>query len=126
MGRFSLRSAGLGLAAPVGALIFALLVCALILVGTGHAPVDVIDQMVKSAQRPRTLVNSLNSATTYYLSAVAVAIGFKMRLFNIGVDGQYRLAAMMAAALAGASFMEALPSVLRILLTIVAAMLVGA
>ena len=29
----------------------------------------------------------------YYLSAVAVAIGFKMNLFNIGVDGQYRLAA---------------------------------
>ena len=29
---------------------------------------------------------------------VAVAIGFRMNLFNIGVDGQYRLAAMFAAA----------------------------
>jgi ABC-type uncharacterized transport system permease subunit len=126
MGRFSLRSVGLGLAAPVGALIFALLVCALILVGTGHAPVDVIDQMITSAQRPRTLANSLNSATTYYLSAVAVAIGFKMRLFNIGVDGQYRLAAMMAAVVASASFMNSLPSFLRILVTIAVAMFVGA
>jgi simple sugar transport system permease protein len=126
MGRFSLRSLLLGVAAPVAALVFALLVCSVILVGTGHPPVDVIDQMAKSAQRPRTAANSINSATTYYLSAVAVAIGFKMRLFNIGVDGQYRLAAMMAAALAGASFMEVLPSFLRILLTIVAAMLVGA
>ncbi|MDT7725987.1 MAG: ral nucleoside transport system permease protein [Actinomycetota bacterium] len=126
MKKFSLRSAGLGLAAPVGALIFALLLCALILVITGHSPVEVVDQMVKSVQRPRTVVNSLNSATTYYLSAVAVAIGFKMRLFNIGVDGQYRLAAMMAAAVGGASFMGSLPSFLRILMTIVVAMLVGA
>jgi simple sugar transport system permease protein len=124
--KFSLRSAGLGVAAPVGALIFALLLCALILVITGHSPVEVVDQMVKSVQRPRTVANSLNSATTYYLSAVAVAIGFKMRLFNIGVDGQYRLAAMMAAAVGGASFMGSLPSFLRILMTIVVAMLVGA
>ena len=34
--------------------------------------------------------------------ACAVAIGFKMNLFNIGVDGQYRLAALFAAA-AGAA-----------------------
>jgi len=65
MKKLSLRSAGLGLAAPVGALIFALLLCALILVITGHSPVEVVDQMVKSVQRPRTVANSLNSATTF-------------------------------------------------------------
>ena len=27
-----------------------------------------------------------------YLSGVAAAIGFRMNLFNIGVEGQYRLA----------------------------------
>ncbi|PXY17279.1 ABC transporter permease [Prauserella endophytica] len=126
MGRISWRSVGLGLAAPVGALVFALLVCGIILSITGHPPFDVAEDMIGSLERPRTVANSLNSATTYYLSAVAVAIGFKMRLFNIGVDGQYRLAAMLAAALAGASFMESLPSVVRILMTILAAMLVGA
>lgn len=126
MGRLNPRSILLGLAAPVAALIFALLVCALILVATGHAPVDVFEQMVKSAQRPRTFVNSINSGTTYYLSAVAVAIGFKMKLFNIGVDGQYRIAAMLAAAFAGASFMSSLPGFLRIIMTIVVAMVVGA
>ncbi|MFD8495196.1 ABC transporter permease [Amycolatopsis sp. NPDC059657] len=126
MGRFSVRSISLGLAAPIAALVFALLVCSLILAGTGHPPIDVLDQMVKSAQRPRTLVNSINSATTYYLSAVAVAIGFRMRLFNIGVDGQYRLAAMLAAAFAGSSFLSGMPSFVRILLTLIAAMAVGA
>jgi ABC-type uncharacterized transport system permease subunit len=126
MGRFKPRTILLGLAAPVAALVFALLVCTVILLITGHSPSDVLSAMIKSAQRPRTAANSINSATTYYLAAVAVAIGFKMRLFNIGVDGQYRIAAMLAAAFAGASFMNGLPSFLRVLLTIVVAMLVGA
>lgn len=126
MGRFSTRNILLGLAAPLGALVFAALVCALILVVTGNSPVATVDAMSTAAQRPRTLVNSLNYATTYYLAAVAVAVGFRMKLFNIGVDGQYRLAAMLSATLAGAAFMEGLPSFLRIAMTIVAAMLVGA
>ncbi|MBX6768912.1 MAG: ABC transporter permease, partial [Actinomadura rubrobrunea] len=69
------------------------------------------------------VVNIVNRASTYYLAALAVAIGFRMGLFNIGVDGQYRLAAMLAAALGGAF---ALPPVLHQIVIIVAAMLVGA
>ena len=65
---------------------------------------------------------TLNPATTYYLSALAVAIGFRMNLFNIGVDGQYRLAALIAAAVGGA---VALPAVLHVALILVVAMLVG-
>jgi general nucleoside transport system permease protein len=120
------RAVLLGMAAPLAALAFAALVCAVILMATGHSPADTVQAMVNSAQRPRTLVNSLNSATNYYLSAVAVAIGFRMNLFNIGVDGQYRMAALLAAGFAGATFMDGLPSPLRIVMTIAVAMLVGA
>ncbi|WP_018682662.1 ABC transporter permease [Actinokineospora enzanensis] len=120
------RSVLLGLIAPVGALVFAAAVSAVILLATGHDPFDTVDAMATAAQRPRTLVNSLNTATSYYLSAVAVAIGFRMKLFNIGVDGQYRFAALLAAGLAGAAFMDSLPSFVRVALTILAAMLVGA
>ena len=49
-------------------------------------------------------------APCYYLSAVAVAIGFRMNLFNIGVDGQYQLAAMLAAAFGGAVRAARLPA----------------
>jgi hypothetical protein len=42
---------------------------------------------------PRLVVAIINGACVYYLSAIAVAIGFRMNLFNIGVDGQYRVAA---------------------------------
>ena len=126
MRRITLRAVLMGLAAPVGALLFAAVVCALILVVSNHSPADVIDSMSTSLQRPRTTVIALNNATNYYLAAVAVAIGFRMNLFNIGVDGQYRMAAMLSAALAGASFMDNLPPFLRIAMTLIAAMLVGA
>jgi simple sugar transport system permease protein len=43
----------------------------------------------------------INQAMVYYLSAVAVSIGFRMNLFNIGVEGQYTLAALGAAYVGG-------------------------
>ena len=46
-----------------------------------------------------------------------------MNLFNIGVDGQYRMAALIAAGVGGA---VALPAPLHVLLIVVVAMLVGA
>jgi len=122
-GRFSPRRIGLAVAAPLLAIVFALLVTSVVLVAAGNNPITAFSTMVEQLGKPRIQVNILNSATTYYLSAVAVAIGFKMNLFNIGVDGQYRLAAMLAAAVGGA---VALPSVLHIGLIIAVAMLVGA
>ena len=53
-----------------------------------------------------------------------MAIGFRMNLFNIGVDGQYRLAAMIAAVVGGAR--RRCPASLQIPLIILVAMLVGA
>jgi general nucleoside transport system permease protein len=40
----------------------------------------------------------INRAVPYYVAGVAVALGFKMNLFNIGAAGQYQLAALLAAA----------------------------
>ena len=51
--------------------------------------------------RPRNVVNIVNHASVIYLSALAAAIGFRMSLFNIGVEGQYRVAVFAAAAFAG-------------------------
>ena len=122
-GRFDVRRIGLGIAAPLLAIVFALLVTSVVLIAAGNNPLTAFSTMVEQLGKPRIQVNILNSATTYYLSAVAVAIGFKMNLFNIGVDGQYRLAAMLAAAVGGA---VTLPPVLHIGLILSVAMLVGA
>jgi ABC-type uncharacterized transport system permease subunit len=122
LGRVPL-SGVLAIVAPVLAILFAAVVTSLVLLLTGSPPLDTILLMAEYGVRPRTLVLTLNAATTFYLSAIAVAIGFRMNLFNIGVDGQYRLAALIAAAVGGA---VVLPGPLHIALIIVVAVLVGA
>ncbi|MFF3440353.1 ABC transporter permease [Streptosporangium sp. NPDC002721] len=113
----------LSLAAPLVAIVFAALITMVILSITGAPPLDTLVIMGEYGIRPRSIVLTLNYATTYYLSALAVAIGFRMNLFNIGVDGQYRLAALTAAAVGGA---VTLPAPLHVALIIFVAVLVGA
>jgi simple sugar transport system permease protein len=69
------------------------------------------------------VVAIVNRAGPYYVAALAAAIGFKMGLFNIGVNGQYTLAALLAAA-AGAAV--DLPAVLHVTFIIAVAVAVGA
>ena len=117
-----LRRIGLVLAAPVLAIVFSLAVTSIVLLTIKASPLDTFRTMFDYAMQPRTQVLIINSAVTYYFAAVAVAIGFRMNLFNIGVDGQYRLAAMLAASVGGA---VALPAPLHVGLILVTAMLVG-
>ena len=74
----------------------------MILLVSGHAPVPAFQSMWDYGTTQSSLVNTINLSITYYLAAVAAAIGFRMNLFNIGVDGQYRIAALLAAAVGGA------------------------
>ncbi|CAL8967519.1 MAG: ABC transporter permease [Actinobacteria bacterium] len=120
--KLDVRKLGLGLAAPVLAIVVALLLTTLILLAAGD-PVLAVWQVLFKAPLPRQMVAILNEATVLYLSAVAVAIGFKMNLFNIGVDGQYRIASFAAAVFAGAHF---LPGWLNIIVSIIVAMVTGA
>ena len=116
------RRAGLLLAAPVLAIVFSLVITSLVLLATGNQPFAIFKEMVDYAAQPRTLALIVNSAITYYFAALAVAVGFRMNLFNIGVDGQYRLAALAAAAVGGA---VRLPAVLHVVLILAVAVLVG-
>ncbi|HEY3736633.1 MAG TPA: ABC transporter permease [Jatrophihabitans sp.] len=126
MARFSLRSLGLAAAAPVGAVIIAAAISSIVLMITGHSPVDAAIGMWSGLGKTRIQISAINNAGAYYLAAVAVAIGFKMNLLNIGVEGQYTLAAMIAAAFAGARWLGDVPGVLRVVLTFLVAILVGA
>lgn len=119
---FDVRRLALTALAPALALLIALGVSALALVASGHSPVATMQQMLGYAALPRTQVLIVNTASYYYLAAVAVAIGFRMNLFNIGVDGQYRLAALLAAAAGGAVH---LPRPLHLLLIVTVAVAVG-
>jgi simple sugar transport system permease protein len=118
-----LRRLGSSLLAPLLALGLALAVTSIILVAFGSDVVMVFQQMWDYGSQASSIALILNLATTYYLSAVAVAIGFKMNLFNIGVNGQYLLGGMTAAAVAGRL---TLPGYLAIPITILVAIVVAA
>ena len=118
-----LRRLGLTLAAPALALVVAVALSSIVLAAVGNPVLQTFTLMAEYGTRPRIAVLIINQATTFYLAGVAVAIGFRMNLFNIGVDGQYRLAAFCAAAVGGA---VTLPAPLHVLLIIAVAVLVGA
>lgn len=112
--------------APIAALALAFGISALVLGFQGISATDAFQRMFDYGTLPDSRVDIINRATFYYLAAVAVAIGFRMGLFNIGVDGQYRLATLMAAALGGASFVGWMPGALRIVLMVLVGAAVGA
>lgn len=119
----SLRQLGFLLAAPVLALAFSLALTQAVLALIGSSAVDAFGQMFEYAATPYMQSLIVNSAITYYIAAIAVAVGFKMNLFNIGVDGQYRVAALFAAYVGG---MFTLPPLIHSTVIIVVAMVVGA
>ena len=92
-----LRRVALSLAAPVSALVIAVVASSIVLVIADSNPIQAFSDMVAQASRLETMVDILNRATPLYISGIAAAIGFRMNLFNIGVEGQYLLAALVAA-----------------------------
>jgi ABC-type uncharacterized transport system permease subunit len=112
----------LAFSAPLLALASAFGITSLVLVIAGDPVLGVWDEILSIPAR-RNLANIINNASVLYLSGLAAAIGFRMNLFNIGVDGQYRVAAFTAAVVAGEAW---LPGYLNTLLAIMCAMAVGA
>lgn len=112
----------LGLGAPVLALVTAFAITSLVLIIAGD-PVGRVWSTILTVPETRNLANIINNGSVLYLSGLAVAVGFRMNLFNIGVDGQYRIAAFTAAAVAGEAW---LPGYLNTALAILAAMAIGA
>ena len=108
---------------PALAVLFAALLCAVALVISGDNPFTALTVMVTQVGQGTTAVDIVNSAAVYYLAALAVAVGFQMKLFNIGIEGQYRLAACVAAIVGGA---VTLPPVLHPLVILLVGALTGA
>lgn len=114
---------GARLLPPLLAIVFSVLLCTITLLVSGADPARALGAMVVQVGQGSTAVDILNSTATYYLSGLAVAIGFQMNLFNIGVEGQYRVAAVVAAIVGGGL---PLPPVLHVIVIILVAVLAGA
>ena len=123
----AVRRLGPALLAPVLAVVVAVVISSLVMAALQVNPFRVFEVMVDFGTTPSqqitALVVILNRAIPLFLAGLAVAVAFRMGLFNIGVEGQYRLATIIAAA-AGAAV--SLPGPLHVVLIVVVAMLVAA
>jgi simple sugar transport system permease protein len=122
-----LRRLGPALFAPVLAVVVAVVISSAVMAALQVNPFRVFEVMIDFGDSPSqqitALVVILNRAIPLFLAGLAVAIAFRMGLFNIGVEGQYRLATIIAAA-AGAAV--SLPGPVHVVFIIVVAMLVAA
>jgi len=122
MKRVSIQKIALALGAPVAAAIVSIIVSSLAVFATHKSPMDAYKTMWDFGTQTGSLMEMLNTATPYYIAAIAIAVTFRAGLFNIGVEGQLRLGALFSAFLA-AKF--TLPPVLHVLAVFIIAMAVG-
>ncbi len=85
-----------GSLAPLAAAVAAIVISSIALLISGNNPIDAFREMWQTIDSTESVVLIINRAVPYYIAGVAVAIGFKMNLFNIGSNGQYILAALIA------------------------------
>jgi ABC-type uncharacterized transport system permease subunit len=117
------RRLALSLVAPLAAFVFAVAISSLALWASGNSPLTAWTSMISYADEPTRVISIVNRAVPLYVSALAVGFAFKMNLFNIGVEGQYTLAAVLAAVVGAA---VDLPAPLHVALILLVAMTVGA
>lgn len=124
-------------AVPAGSLVCALVVAGLVLLATGHNPLSSYRQLFDAAfVSAGSLDQTLIAATPLAFTGLAAAAAFRMRLFNVGAEGQmymgaitggaaglyfggrggpsvFVIAAMVVAGCAGGALWASIPAILR-------------
>jgi ABC-type uncharacterized transport system permease subunit len=81
----------------VAAIVLSLLLSAIVLVIGGTAPVEGISVLFRGAFGSRyAFEDALLKATPIFLCSLGVALAFKLKVWNIGAEGQYALGAVGA------------------------------
>ena len=129
-----------GLVAPLLTAVFAFLMGGAVVAATGHNPIQAYEGIIKGAglnwffeipwKTDTNLLDTYNLTQTLLqtssliLTGLAVAFAFRCGMFNIGGQGQY-MVGLIVANWVGISMIHT-PSVLHILVAVVAATLAGA
>jgi simple sugar transport system permease protein len=124
-------------AVPAGSLVCALVVAGLVLLATSHNPLTSYRQLFDAAFiSAGSLDQTLIAATPLAFTGLAAAAAFRMRLFNVGAEGQmymgaitggaaglyfggrggpsvFVIAAMVVAGCAGGALWASIPAILR-------------
>jgi len=113
---------GLAVAAPLAAAVFSILISSLSVIASKKSPIEAFRTMWDYGTEAGSLMEIVNTATPYYIAAIAIAVTFRAGLFNIGVEGQLRLGALFSCYI-GAMFV--LPPVLHVAAVFIVAMTFG-
>ncbi|MES1247205.1 MAG: ABC transporter permease [Actinomycetota bacterium] len=91
----------LQLVVPLGSVVVAFAVMAIVLAATHHPPGHVFARLFSSAFGSRRALDStLVSATPLAFTGLCAAVAFRMNLFNIGGEGQLYIGAIIGSAVA--------------------------
>jgi simple sugar transport system permease protein len=91
----------LSVAVPVGSIVLAFGIMAVILAATGHDPASTYRKLFDSAFVAKgALTSTFVFATPIVFTGLAAAAAFRMQLFNIGGEGQFYIGAITATAVA--------------------------
>ncbi|MDX3109034.1 ABC transporter permease [Nonomuraea angiospora] len=119
-----LNRALLTVAGAVVAIVLAIAISSVAIIAAGASPLDAFAAFFDFGATPRAVSNGiaafLNRAVPLFIAGLAVAVGFRMNLFNIGVEGQYRLAAIVAAYV-GSTFEAPAPIQIAVIIVVAAA-----
>jgi len=93
------RPRWLTVAVPVGSIVFAFLVAAVVLVATRHNPISTYKQLFEAGfTQNQSLDQTVVVATPLAFMGLAAAAAFRMKLYNIGAEGQMYLGAITGTA----------------------------
>ena len=109
---------------PLAGVVVALIVAGIVLAATSHNPLTTYQNIIQaSITQPGAFSQTLVSMTPLLFTGLAAAVAFRMRLWNIGGEGQLYMGAIGAAG-AGLYF-HSLPGPLLIPVMIAAGVLAG-
>jgi general nucleoside transport system permease protein len=109
---------------PLASVVLALIVAGIVLAATGHNPLATYQHIVQaSITQPGAFSQTLVSMTPLMFTGLAAAMAFRMRLWNIGGEGQLYMGAIGASG--AALYFHSLPGPLLILVMMAAGLLAG-
>lgn len=118
-----MQRAALSAGISIAWIFIALATCAIVVMIAGAAPLSVVQALIHGATGTQyNISNTFVQTIPLLITALAVVIAFRAEMFNIGVEGQFLLGAVLAC-WAG---QLAVPGPLAIVVTLAASMLGGA
>lgn len=126
-GRFrsTLKTIWRAISVPLGAVILAAAIGAVILLVSGANPIEAYAALLKGAfGSPEAIRRTFEKATPLIFSGLAVAFAFKAGLFNIGAQGQLLFGALTAAVIGFG--VQGLPPILHAALALLVGGIAGA